>query len=121
MPYSKAKAKAHGRGPRSVVWPPHPQGTEVDPRARANLVLAHWGAFANRLLRNYTRKYMFKFWKIEKRRRAIVMRENMARRIPIRANAQHGPFRPIEIYECSSDSAPSDVPTAAPGLLSANC
>ena len=38
MPYSKAKAKAHGKGPRSVVWPPYPQGTEVDPRPRANLI-----------------------------------------------------------------------------------
>ena len=80
MPYSKAKAKAHGKGPRPVVWPPYPQITDVDPTARANLMVAHWGVFANRLLRNYTRKYMFKFWKIEKRRRAIVMRENMARR-----------------------------------------
>ena len=53
-------------------------------------MVAHWGAFANRLLRNYARKYMFKFWKIERRRRAIVMRENMARRTLIRANPQHG-------------------------------
>ena len=59
MPYSKAKAKAHGKGPRSVVWPPYPQGTDMDPTSRANLMVAHWGAFANRLLRNYTRKYMF--------------------------------------------------------------
>ena len=58
---------------RSVVWPPYPQniqGTDVDPTVRANLLVAHWKAFANRLLRNYTRKYMFKFWKIEKRHRA---------------------------------------------------
>ena len=106
----------------------HLIGTDVDPRARANLMVAHWGAFAYRLLRNYTRKYMFKFWKIEKRRRAIVMRENMARRTFLRVNPQHGPFRPIDIYECSSDSddepttsvapAASDVPTAAPGLPS---
>ena len=109
MPYSKAKAKAHGKGPRSVVWPPYPQGTNMDPIARANLMVAHWGAFANRLLRNYTRKYMFKFWKIEKRRRAIVRRENMARRTLIRANPQYGPFRPIEIHECSRDS--EDEPT----------
>ena len=102
--------------------------TNTDPVARTNLMVVHWGAFANRLLRNYTRKYMFKFWKIEKRRRAIVMRENMARRTLIRANPQHGPFRPLEIYECSDDSedepttsvaqASSDVPTAAPGLPS---
>ena len=88
-------------------------------------MVAHWRAFANILLRNYTRKYMFKFWKIEKRRRAIVMRENMARRAFIRANPQYGPFRPIDIHECSSDSddepttsvapAASDVPTAGPG------
>ena len=126
MPYSKAKAKAHGKGPRSVVWPPYPQGTNMDPIARANLM--HWGAFASRLLRNYTRKYMFKFWKIEKRRRAIVLRENMARRTFLRVNLQYGPFRPTDIYEWSSDSedepttsvapASSDVPTAAPGLLS---
>ena len=80
MPYSKVKAKAPGKGPRAVVWPRHPQniqGTDVDPTARANLMVAHWGAFANRLLRNYTRKYMFRFWKIEKRRRAIVVRENI--------------------------------------------
>ena len=70
MPYSKAKAKAYGKGPRAVVWPPYPQnvqGTNVDPVARANLMVARWGAFANRLLRNYIRKHMFKFWKIEKR------------------------------------------------------
>ena len=83
---------------------------------------AHWGPFANRLLRNYTRK------KIEKRRRAIIMRENMARRTLIRANPQYGPFRPTDIHECSSDSddeptisvapAASDVPTAAPGRSS---
>ena len=122
MPYSKAKAKAYGKGPRAVVWPPYPhnvQGTTMN--------LAHWGAFANRLLRNYTRKYMFKFWKIEKRRRAIAMREKMARRTLIRANPQHGPFRPTDIHECSGDDdeptssvapAASDVPTAAPGLRS---
>ena len=89
-------------------------------------MVAHWAAFANRFLRNYTRKYMFKFWKSEKRRRAIVMRENMARRTLIRANPQYGPFRPTDTHECSSDSdeeptvsvapAASDVPTAAPGL-----
>ena len=71
---------------------------------------------------------MFKFWKIEKRRRAIIMRENMARRTLIRTNPQYGPFRPIDIHECSSDSddeptvsvapAASDVPTAAPGRSS---
>ena len=71
---------------------------------------------------------MFKFWKMEKRRRAIVMRENMARRTFLRVNPQYGPFRPTDIYECSSDSedepttsvapAASDVPTAAPGLPS---
>ena len=89
MPYSKAKAKAHGKGPRSVVWPPYLQniqGTDTDPTARANLMVAHWGAFANRLLRNSTRKYLFKFWKIEKRRRAIDMRGNMARRTFFRIN-----------------------------------
>ena len=128
MPYSKAKAKAYGKGPRSVVWPPYPQGTNTDPAARTNLMVVHWGAFANRPLKNYTRKYMFKFWKIEKRRRAIIMRENMARRILIRANFQYGPFRPTYIHECSSDSddeptisvapAASDVPTAAPGRSS---
>ena len=71
---------------------------------------------------------MFKFWKIEKRRRAIIMRENMARRTLIRANPQYGPFRPTDIHECSSDSddeptisvapAASDVPTAEPGRSS---
>ena len=79
-------------------------------------------------VRNYTRKYMFKFWKIEKRRRAIIMRESMARRTLIRTNPKYGPFRSIDIHECSSDSddeptisvapAASDVPTAAPGRSS---
>ena len=81
----------------------------MDPVVRTNLMVAHWGAFANRLLRNYTRKYMFKFWKIEKRRRAIIMRQNMARRTLIRTNPQYGLFRPIDIHECSSDS--DDEPT----------
>ena len=52
MPYSKAKAKAHGKGPRSVVWPPYPQniqGTDADPKA--------------------SKPYGCEFWKIEKRRR----------------------------------------------------
>ena len=125
MPYSKAKAKAFGKGPRAVIWPPY-QGTRMDPAVRSNLMIAHWAAFANRLLRNYARKYMFKFWKIEKRRRAIIMHENMARRTLIHTNPQYGPFRPIDIHECSSDSddeptisvarASSDAPTAAPGL-----
>ena len=128
MPYSKAKAKAYGKGPRAVIWPPYPQITGMDRVVRTNLMVSHWGAFANRLLRNYTRKYMFKFWKIEKRRRAIIMRQNMARRTLIRTNPQYGSFRPIDIHECSSDSddeptisvapAASDVPTAAPGRSS---
>ena len=52
----------------------------------------------------------------------------MARRTLIRANPQDGPFRSIDIHECSTDSddestysvapAASDVPTAAPGLPS---
>ena len=98
-------------------------GYQCGPCSTTNLMVAHWGAFAKRVLRNYTRKYMFKFLKIEKRRRAIVMRGNMARRTP---NPQYGPFRPIDIHECSSDyddeptysvaPAASDVPTAAPGL-----
>ena len=124
MPYSKAKAKAHGKGPRSVVRPPYPQniqGTDVDPTARANLMVDHWGAFANRLLRNYTRKYMFKFWKIEKRRRAIAMRENMARRTFLRVNLQHGPFRPVDIYECSSDSVQWVVQQVMFQLLHLDC
>ena len=86
MPYSKAKAKAYGKGPRAVFWPPYTAAQSS----------------------GYTRKYMFKFWKIEKRRRAIVMRENMARRTLIRANPQHGPFRPIDIHE---DSQSDDEPT----------
>ena len=97
MPYSKAKAKAFGKGPRAVIWPPY-QGTRMDPVVRSDLMIAHWAAFANRLLRNYARKYMFKFWKIEKRRRAIIMHENMARRTLIRTNPQYGPFRPIDIH-----------------------
>ena len=74
-------------------------------------MVAHWGAFANRLLRNYTRKYMFKFWKIEK---PIIMRENMARRTLIRASLQYGPFRPTDIHECSRDYRARDV-VNAPG------
>ena len=67
---------------------------------------------------------MFKVWRVEKRRRAIVMRQNMARRTLIHGNPQHGSFRPIDIYEDSqSDEEPtislapagSDVPSAAPG------
>ena len=73
----------------------------MDPVVRSNLMIAHWAAFANRLLRKYARKYMFKFWRIEKRRRAIIMHENMARRTLIRTNPQYGPFRPIDIHECS--------------------
>ena len=37
MPYSKAKAKAYGKGPRAVIWPPYPQGTGMDPVVRTNL------------------------------------------------------------------------------------
>ena len=75
MPYSKAKAKAFGKGPG--------------------------------------------------RRRAIIMRENVARRTLIHANSQYGPFRPTDIYEDSQEDddyeptgsvapAASDAPTAAP-------
>ena len=71
---------------------------------------------------------MFKFWRIEKRRRAIVMWGNMASRSFLRVNPQHGPFRPVDTYECSNDSdtepttsmapAASDIPTAGAGLPS---
>ena len=74
---------------------------------------------------------MFKFWKIEKRRRAIIMRETLARRTFLRVNPQYGPFRPTDIHECSSDSddeptisvgvAASDVPTAAWTFFTASC
>ena len=78
MPYSKAKAKAYGKGPRAVIWPrghPHGpdaqarqlsgkgKGTGADPEARVNLMIAHWEAFANRLL---------KTMRVERRRRAII-------------------------------------------------
>ena len=74
MPYSKAKAKAYGKVPRAVIWPlghPHapdaqasqvsqPSGkgkrTGTDPEARTNLMIAHWEAFANRLLRKLARE-----------------------------------------------------------------
>ena len=136
MPYSKAKAKAYGKGPRAVIWPPYSpdvqeaqssgkgQGTTTDPVSHVNLMIAHWEAFANRLLRKFTRKYMFKVLRIERRRRAAIMRENTARRTLIHANPQYGPFRPIDIYEDSqSDEEPtvsvapaaSDVSTAARG------
>ena len=65
MPYSKAKAKAYGKGPRAVIWTPYSpdfqeaqpsggkgQGTATDPVSHVNLMIAHWEAFANRLLRN---------------------------------------------------------------------
>ena len=42
------------------------------------------------------------------------MRENMARRTFLRVNPQHGPFRPADIYECSSDS--DDEPTTSVAL-----
>ena len=78
VPYSKAKAKAYGKGPRVVIWPPgHPhapdaqtsqasqpsgkgKGTGTDPEARTNLMIAHCKAFANRLLRKLARKHMFR-------------------------------------------------------------
>ena len=70
---------------------------------------------------------MFKTMLVERRRRAIIMRENVARRTLIHANPQDGPFRPIDVYEDSQDDdddayeptgsvapAASDAPTAAP-------
>ena len=92
--YSKAKAKMYGKGPRAVIWPPgHPEapdaqasqssqpsgrgkGIGTDPETRFNLLIAHWEAFANRLLRNRTRRHMFETMLIERRRRAIIMGEN---------------------------------------------
>ena len=89
-------AKGYGKGPRAVIWPPgHPhapdaqasqasqpsgkgKGTGTDPEARIRLKVAHWEAFANRLLRNQARKHMFKTMLVERRRRAIIMRENVA-------------------------------------------
>ena len=47
-----------------------------DPASRVSLMIAHWETFANRSLRKFTRKYMSKMWRIEKRRRVIVMRQN---------------------------------------------
>ena len=89
-------------------------------------MIAQWEAFANRLLRNRARKHMFKTMLVERRRRAMIMRENVARRTLIHANPQYGPFKPIDIYEDSQDDddayeptgsvapAASDAPTAAP-------
>ena len=51
---------------------------------------------------------MFKTILVEKRRRAIIMRENVARRARIHANTQLGPFRPIDIYEDSQDDDDDD-------------
>ena len=142
MPYSKAKAKAYGKGSRVVIWPPgHPnapdaqasqasqpsgrgKGTGTDPEA----LIAHWEALANRLLRKGARKHMFKTRLVKRRRRAIIMMENVARRTLIHANPQFGPFRPIDIYEGSQADddddayeptgsvapAASGAPTAAP-------
>ena len=42
VPVFDTKAKAYGKGPRSVVWPPYPQGTNTDPVARTSLMVAHW-------------------------------------------------------------------------------
>ena len=50
----------------------HPTG------ARLSLLIAHWEAFANRLLRNRARRHRFETVLIERRRRAIIMRENAA-------------------------------------------
>ena len=71
--------------------------TGTDPEARTNLMIAHWEAFANKLLRKLARKHMFKTMRLERRRRAMSMRENVARRTLIHANPQYGPFRPIDI------------------------
>ena len=68
-----------------------------------SLLIAHWEAFANRLLSKRARKRMFKTMLVERRRRAIIMRENVARRTHIHANPQLGPFRPMDIYEDSHD------------------
>ena len=96
----------------------------MDPEPRVNLMIAHWEAFANRLLRKLARKHMFKVLRVERRRRAIVMRENIARRTLIHANPQYGPFWSIDIFdesqceeEPTASVAPvaSDAPTAAPG------
>ena len=75
-----------------VIWPPgHPEapdaqasqaiqpsergkGTGKDPETRSSLLIAHWEAFANRLLRKRARKHMFKAMLVERRRRAIIMR-----------------------------------------------
>ena len=143
MPYSKAKAKAYDKRPRAVIWPPgHPhapdaqashasqpsgkgKSTGTDSEARTNLMIAHWEAFANRLLRKLASKHMFQTMRVERCRRAIIMRENVACRTLIRASPQCGPlgFRPIDIYDDSQSEeeptgsvapAASDAPSAAP-------
>ena len=130
MPYSifQSQGKSIWQGAKSCYLATLPPWYRYGPCGKDKPYGCPLGAFANRLLRNYTRKYMFKFWKIEKRCRAIIMRQNMARRTLIRTNPQSGPFRPIDIHECSSDSddeptisvapAASDVPTDAPGRSS---
>ena len=117
MPYSKAKAKASGKGPRAVVWPPYPQATNMDPVARTNLMVAQGSICQQTPEELYQEAHVRK---IEKRRRAIIMRENMARRTLIRANPQYEPFRPTDIHECSSDSdlpGKSFRPISIPGTL----
>ena len=75
---------------------------------------------------------MFKTMLVERRRRAIIVRENVAHRALIHVNPQYGPFKPIDIYADSQDDeddeddddayeptgsvapAASDAPTAAP-------
>ena len=43
--------------------------TTTDPASHVNLMMADWEAFAMDPMKNFTRKYMFKAWRIEKRRR----------------------------------------------------
>ena len=76
---------------------------------------------------------MFETMLIERRRRAIIMRENAARRMLAQDNPQFGPFRPTDIcedsheddddddaYEPTGSVAPaaSDAPTALLGPAS---
>ena len=52
---------------------------------------------------------MFKTMLVERRRRAIIMRENVARRTLIHTNPQLGPFRPLDIFEDSQGDDDDDA------------
>ena len=87
MPYSKAKANMCCKGPRGVLWPP---GHLEAPDAQASQASqpSEKGKGTGKpsqcplggLFRKRARKHMFKTTLVERRLRAIIMRENVARK-----------------------------------------